>query len=998
MSTRGSTPTVEVTGVLSLAVATFNVLSLGPSAEDDSGSLSAAEGLAYRPGRAPLLAAQLAAHDVQVICLQETRAEPGFSKVGGYLRYASGADKGHWGTEWWFLGAHSLLRPGGRAEVVSFREQRFAVVHSDPRRLFIRFSHAPVKLLFLGLHAPHRATESSILAQWWLDTKRLVLQHWHNEVVILAGDFNAALGSVPSLHVGPLGAEEEDTAGSHLHSLLQHLDCCAPATMLDYHCGATHTYSQKRGGRLCRIDYVCVPRRWLCGLCHSFPVPGLHAAHSCPDHVATAVRVELPFQSSPAKKTLRKRSFRTADILAPENARAIEQALAGAPQVPWAVSSHAHAATLMTHVHNVLSSLPDSSRARPHHAYLQPATWQLQQRVAAVRRSLHRLQHRIRTQVLAVCFDAWCARRGSLSPTSSTAWWKQAAHHAVLRRWCVQLRRMRRDDRAAYLSQLADQISGGPSQEVFKHLHSLLGHKRKRQYCAEPLPALQLANGALCTDGDQILARWRQHFGSLEAGQALGFQELAQSFSTRIQASGHVARTWPRPDSLLDLPSVADIQRLLVSAQAGKAPGPDGVTADFGRRFARHLAPHLHQIALKIALRGSEPLGFKSGQAVWFYKGKGMLSSCSSYRAILLLPSWGKVLHQALRPPLKRHFEAKSPTLQLGGKAGISVVFGSHLTRGAARIAAASGQAHFTLFTDIASAFYTVIQQLVARRSDEALSPATVARATSGLRLSPEESAALTRHLLEPTAMSTSGASAWLEALTSRFQEDNFFVLKGDDQAVTTARGSRPGSSWADLVFAEVIARVLRRRNELRQSGHAYSQPFTLPWDGHCSLEGVSDPIEELSLDDVVWADDVAIPRLTFPGRAAAALAFETSCLVDAFKEFGFTLAFGPHKTAGVLSLQGPGSRSAQRHIFETAGLRGSIPVLLEAGTVSLPLVPAYRHLGCQQSPGGRLLAELKYRISQARAAFAEGRRKVYKVATISVARPTSSMPPLLLG
>ena len=309
------------------------------------------------------------------------------------------------------------------------------------------------------------------------------------------------------------------------------------------------------------------------------------------------------------------------------------------------------------------------------------------------------------------------------------------------------------------------------------------------------------------------------------------------------------------------------------------------------------------------------------------------------------------------------------------------------MIRGAARLAAASGQAHFTLFTDIASAFYTVIQQLVARRSDEALSPVTVARATSGLRLSPEESDALTRHLLEPTAMSTSGASAWLEALTSRFQEDNFFVLKGDDQAVTTARGSRPGSSWADLVFAEVIARVLRRRNELRQSGHAYSQPFTLPWDGHCSLEGVSDPIEELSLDDVVWADDVAIPRLTFPGRAAAALAFETSCLVDAFKEFGFTLAFGPHKTAGVLSLQGPGSRSAQRHIFGTAGLRGSIPVLLEAGTVSLPLVPAYRHLGCQQSPGGRLLAELKYRISQARAAFAEGRRKVYKVATISVRR-----------
>ena len=128
-------------------------------------------------------------------------------------------------------------------------------------------------------------------------------------------------------------------------------------------------------------------------------------------------------------------------------------------------------------------------------------------------------------------------------------------------------------------------------------------------------------------------------------------------------------------------------------------------------------------------------------------------------------------------------------------------------------------------------------------------------------------------------------------------------------------------------------------------------------------------------------------PRLTCPARAAAALAFEASCLVDAFKEFGFSLAFGPHKTAGVLTLQGAGTRAAKRHVFGTAGLRGHVPVLLEAGSVLLPLVSAYRHLGCQQSPGGHLLAELRYRISQARAAFVEGRRKVYKASAITVRR-----------
>ena len=78
-----SRPADARTGVLCLTVATFNVLSLGPRAEEDDGSLQVEEGLAYRPGRAPLLAGQLAAHDVQAICLQETRAEPGFCKVGG---------------------------------------------------------------------------------------------------------------------------------------------------------------------------------------------------------------------------------------------------------------------------------------------------------------------------------------------------------------------------------------------------------------------------------------------------------------------------------------------------------------------------------------------------------------------------------------------------------------------------------------------------------------------------------------------------------------------------------------------------------------------------------------------------------------------------------------------------------------------------------------------------------------------------------------------------
>ena len=88
-----------------------------------------------------------------------------------------------------------------------------------------------------------------------------------------------------------------------------------------------------------------------------------------------------------------------------------------------------------------------------------------------------------------------------------------------------------------------------------------------------------------------------------------------------------------------------------------------------------------------------------------------------------------------------------------------------------------------------------------------------------------------------------------------------------------------------------------------------------------------------------------------------------------------------------MLTLAGSGSRTAKQHIFGVAGLRGQIPVVLEAGGVSLPLVTSYRHLGSQQCPNGALKPELRYRIAQARASFSEGRRKVYKVTSISVRR-----------
>ena len=297
--------------------------------------------------------------------------------------------------------------------------------------------------------------------------------------------------------------------------------------------------------------------------------------------------------------------------------------------------------------------------------------------------------------------------------------------------------------------------------------------------------------------------------------------------------------------------------------------------------------------------------------------------------------------------------------------------------RSVCRVAVAAGRSHFTLFADIASAYYCVIQQLVAQWSGRGPHSSLAADLRQASMPLSEE---ITEHLQEPSAMTTGGASAWLEALTDSFQSDNFFLLRGDTTAVMISKGSRPGSSWADLIFAALIRRILDRRDQLRAACDEVPSPLTLPYDGAKCLDPCPSGGDEISISEVVWADDLAIPRLTEPPQAAKALGFEAGILTDAFKEFGFSLSFGPHKTAGLLTLRGAGSRKAKRFVFGPQGLRGSVPVLLDAPpSVSLPLVDCYRHLGCQQGPAGSLRSEIQYRIAQARATFSEARRKVYK-------------------
>ncbi|CAE7229751.1 unnamed protein product [Symbiodinium necroappetens] len=305
------------------------------------------------------------------------------------------------------------------------------------------------------------------------------------------------------------------------------------------------------------------------------------------------------------------------------------------------------------------------------------------------------------------------------------------------------------------------------------------------------------------------------------------------------------------------------------------------------------------------------------------------------------------------------------------------------------RVYAQRGRTCLVLFADISAAFYR----------------ASLDRALEGLALPPEALDVIREHLGDRTALAQAGASAWLESLAAHIGHCNWFLLVNDDRPVATARGTRPGSSWADVLFAILIPRILTRRDELLAQFGARSEVPSFPWDGEMALTPVASSEPHIPLQDVVWADDIAVPKVCKSAcEAPSVVRCEATALTEAFVEFGFRLSFGVHKTAALVTVSGQHSRATKRQLFGTSGFNGTIPVLLEnLPAMSLPLPPCYKHLGVQQTPAGGIWEEMRYRVSQARSAFAEARRKIFGSRAIPLRRKallltSNVLSKLLLG
>ena len=707
----------------------------------------------------------------------------------------------------------------------------------------------------------------------------------------------------------------------------------------------------------------------------------MSAGHSVPDHFAVIAGLSL---CQIGNRPRRQGRIDTQAILAPENQAQVCKILAAVPTPTWNTNVNDHAAIVVDSLYQGLhDAFPLKSR-RMSRGYLSDDTAAKHRQTAELR---HALRWRCQALKMAYVRCAFLSWRGcqSFSSLFQGRWLHSlrcslATSALRLHFLGKSVRRACRRDRNAYLAALADQADSASPDQVHVAIRKLL-KPRKYQSGPQPLPRLKTPDGALCQTHDAVMQEWRRHFGSLEGGQEVSAESLVDECIGRQDDWGVLEEV-----SWTELPAFADLVGALQAVHPHKAAGPDLVPPAICRRFAVPVAALMWPLLLKGAFFASEPVGFKGGTLHHIPKPAAPdRALASSQRGILVQPVLGKALHRAFRRLPAKVFEAQAAPLQIGGRQGMTYAFGSFLSRSFLAYARNRGLSAALVFSDLAAAYYAVVREVVVGAS---LRDDPLESILESLKL-PEDALQEIQHHIQHETVFDSSCSPLVSSFLRESHVDTWFHLSQDHQVIRTRRGTRPGSCLADVLFNLLFEKVLRRRG-------LFGEDIVprIPWTGRKSLElfaPESDPSPAtVLLQDISYADDHA-SCIVSPAAASlsGAVCHVLGRSLDSIVGHGLTANFGPRKTAALLVHSGTGSRAARNAVFH--GAKGKLLVLREhQSPVKVDVVPTYRHLGSIISFSGSLLPEVRARVSRAKAAFGEGRRKVFACPHIALPKRVS--------
>lgn len=190
--------------------------------------------------------------------------------------------------------------------------------------------------------------------------------------------------------------------------------------------------------------------------------------------------------------------------------------------------------------------------------------------------------------------------------------------------------------------------------------------------------------------------------------------------------------------------------------------------------------------------------------------------------------------------------------------------------------------------------------------------------------------------------------------------------MAGQTDVIRTSLGSRPGDSFADVIFSFTFSRVLGAiERRLDQGGLLVHVQDSMP--------GIHAPSRGSTRNALgsVWMDDACFfLQASVASQLASRTCVAAGVILDTCREFGLVPNLSKGKSEVILSPRGPGS---QRIRAQLCGPRapGHLHIVSEHQTDRLTIVGSYRHLGGLISHDGKLGPEIRRRLGIARQAFA---------------------------
>ena len=958
-----------------LSIATGNVLSLGT-------------GPAGFAGKLDYLRSQFAALHLNFFGVQETRATEGSSLRDGILRLSSGAERGQGGVELWCNLSQPIASCQGKS--IYLAKKHFTVVHKDPRRLIVHVMHESFDAWFFVGYAPHSGHSFQERELWWTTSQELLTGFIeHQTPLFVCVDANAGPGEADGTHI-LLPGFRTSSGSPLLRNFLVDLQLCAPITST-VHEGTKCTWTSPAQEEF-TIDYVLIPQSWIDRCSRSCVLNEFDLGNKVVDHAVHAIELQWQQDLSPATVDDR----RALDFDRNGIQQHLKKALTPTVIPSWTNDVETHLGHINRHFHQQLRQHCPRPRQGPRRPYISEEVWQHRQQKLDHKSQLKTIRSLLRTETIARIFKAWREPQDWQLDQSfnfgTTLRIGILKHGLGFRRQSAILKVQIQQNKGVVLQEVLNQFTPHTAaSEIQQQLRPFIGPSCKLKQGLAPLPMIKDAQGNPCTSQVAVRNRWIEFFSEMEGGERVDALTQRKLWRSNLAAFRNFALDIP----ITEMPSLTELEHTCRQVAAGKASGMDGIPSEMIKYCPSVVARQLYSLLLKIALHGQEPLEHKGGYLIPIWKGKLSKDCCQAFRSILISSMLGKTIHKSLRSKQTDMYQRYLHPQQLGGRKSISVVLGGHLVRAFMRLFAARGQPTAIIFIDLQEAFYRVVRPLAisGQWTDE-----LIAAMAQRLQLNHQILHDLYAHLNEPSAIEQAQLNGTAQKAIQALHSDTFFALPGQDDRVRTRHGTRPGDSYADVVFGYLMARVLKSfAGDLEHANILTQIPNDPSIDLHSrGFQDVAEPPQTLL--GPCWMDDLAIPLTAGTNQELLSnLCFATSSILDNLRAHAMTPNLAKGKTEILFKPRGAQTKTFRKQLFGPQA-SGYISAIGEYDTYKVNLVNAYVHLGGLTHASGDLRREIRRRIAIAHQSFNKHRKLIYQNDKLLMSRRVEIFSSLILS